>query len=300
MTMAGSNRRNGELAPGESSPGHRGGDPRRAGGEIRYPWPRHGRPAEHPSSHQYLLDLDDDLADEFDVRMRLVARAAVTAVTFELEAGAIDLTEWLERAAPGPGVLAIDGVLAAHVRVGDRIAAELLGGGDLVTAVGSGDDDLLACEVAWRALTPVRLAVLDAGFAERAAPWPQINQALLRRTARRAGHLNVQRAISAQPRLEVRLALLFWHFAARWGKVEPGGIRLPLPLTHQLLGRLVGAERPSVSHALARLAASRLVTGHGDEWHLHGNLGDRLATMIEAADDRAERLVAAVVALRPR
>ena len=59
---------------------------------------------------------------------------------------------------------------------------------------------------------------------------------------------------------------------ARWGKVEPGGIRLPLPLTHQLLGQLIGAERPSVSHALGRLPHAGLVTGHGDEWHLHGTL----------------------------
>ncbi len=110
----------------------------------------------------------------------------------------------------------------------------------------------------------------------------------------------MQRAIAAQPRLEVRLALILWHLAARWGKVERGGIRLPLPLTHQLLGRLVGAERPSVSHALARLAQTGLVTGHGDEWHLHGSLGDQLAWMIEPLGDRTEQLVAAVISLRPR
>ena len=63
---------------------------------------------------------------------------------------------------------------------------------------------------------------------------------------------------------------MLWHLAARWGKVELGGIRLSLPLTHRLLGQLVGAERPSVSHALARLAEAGLVTGRGDEWHLHG------------------------------
>ena len=121
------------------------------------------------------------------------------------------------------------------------------------------------------------LCLLDDGFVQRVRPWPQIMQALLNRVERRARNLNVQRAIASQPRLEVRLALLLWHLAARWGRVEPGGIRLPLPLTHQLLGRLVGAERPSVSHALGRLARSGLVTGHGDEWHLHGSVEDQLA-----------------------
>ena len=48
--------------------------------------------------------------------------------------------------------------------------------------------------------------------------------------------------------------LLLWHLAARWGRVEPAGLRVSLPLTHRLLGQLVAAERPSISHALARLA----------------------------------------------
>ena len=78
----------------------------------------------------------------------------------------------------------------------------------------------------------------------------------------------------------MRLALLLWHLAARWGKVEPGGIRLALPLTHRLLGQLVGAERPSVSHALARLSDAGLVTGRADEWHLHGTVDEHLACLV--------------------
>jgi CRP-like cAMP-binding protein len=113
---------------------------------------------------------------------------------------------------------------------------------------------------------------------------------------RRVVNLNVQRAIAAQPRLEVRLALLLWHLAGRWGKVEPGGIRLSLPLTHQLLGQLVSAERPSVSHALARLAHAGLITGHGDEWHVHGSLEEQLPAM--ADNGRAARIVATVDASR--
>jgi CRP/FNR family cyclic AMP-dependent transcriptional regulator len=159
-------------------------------------------------------------------------------------------------------------------------------------------DQLLACDVGWRALTPVRFALLDRAFAKRVRFWPQLTQALLARAGRRVINLDVQRAISAQPRLEVRLALLLWHLAGRWGKVEPGGIRLPVPLTHQLLGQLVAAERPSVSHALARLAQTGLVTGHGDEWHLHGSLEDQLPAMVEVASGRAERIVAAVASAR--
>ena len=258
------------------------------------------RPASRrPSSYQYLLDLDVDLADELDVRMRMVARPAVTAMTFDVDCGEVMLADMLAAAAPGPGILVLDGVVAINVRVGDRIAAELVGAGDLLQTGGGEPDELLACDVNWRALVAARFAVLDAAFEQRVHPWPQITRALLRRAGRRTHNLDVQRAIVAQPRLEVRLALLLWHLAARWGKVEPSGIRLPLPLTHQLLGRLVGAERPSVSHALARLAHSGVVRGHGDEWHLLGNLEDQLASMIDPVSGRADQLVAAVAALRP-
>lgn len=249
-------------------------------------------PQKRSSSFHYLLDLDVDLAEALDVRMRLVARPAATAMIFEADPGEVKLSERLAAVKAGPGVLVLDGVLAVNVQVGDRVAAELLGSGDIVEACGEGDE-LLACATEWRGLGPTRFAVLDDGFVQRVRPWPQIMQALLTRVERRARNLNVQRAIASQPRLEVRLALLLWHLAARWGRVEPGGIRLPLPLTHQLLGRLIGAERPSVSHALARLARSGLVTGHGDEWHLHGRIEDQLDTMLGSGSDGVAHLPSA-------
>jgi hypothetical protein len=250
-----------------------------ADAEVRLRWtPR--RPTSHSGSFRYLLDHDVDLAESLDARLRLAARPAATAVIFEADPGDVRLSERLAGAALGPGVLLLDGVLAVNVTVGDRVASELVGAGDLLEP-DDDDDEMLTCMTEWRGLLPLRFAVLDAAFAERVRPWPQITQALLRRVERRTHSLNVQRAIASQPRLEVRLSLLLWHLASRWGRVEPGGIRLPLPLTHQLLGRLVGAERPSVSHALARLARSGLVVGHGDEWHLQGRVDEQLSAMLD-------------------
>ena len=91
----------------------------------------------------------------------------------------------------------------------------------------------------------------------------------------------------------MRLLLLLWHLAARWGKVEPGGVRLPLPLTHLLLGRLVGAERPSVSHALKRLAAAGLVSGSDDGWHLHGSIAEHLNALGERTGGAVRHLLPA-------
>jgi CRP/FNR family transcriptional regulator, cyclic AMP receptor protein len=248
-------------------------------------------PSRRPTLNHYLLDLDVDLAEALDVRMRLAARPAATAQTFECEAGDVFLADQLATVGSGPGVLLLDGVLAVNVSVGDRIAAELIGPGDLIEPDELDAAELVASVVGWRALMPIRFAVLDARFEERVRPWPQLTQALLRRVERRTHNLNVLRAVASQPRLEVRLALLLWHLASRWGRVEPGGIRLPLPLTHQLLGRLVGAERPSVSHALARLARAEIVTGHGDEWHLHGSVGDQLESITEWPGGRVAGLV---------
>jgi CRP/FNR family transcriptional regulator, cyclic AMP receptor protein len=262
-------------------------------------WALRTAPPPRAGRFQYLLDLDPDLAESLDVRMRLAARPAATALTFDAEVGEVDLDRRLAAAGPGPGVLVLDGVLALNVRVGDRVAAELLGAGDLIEAETEADEQLLACTVGWRALVPMRLALLDSSFVERVRPWPQIVHTLLRRAERRTRNLNVQRAIACQPRLDVRLALLLWHLAARWGRVEPGGIRLPLPLTHQLLGRLIGAERPSVSHALSRLARAGLVTGHGDQWHLHGNIRDHLGSMIDPTVGRVEGLLDAAGAGGP-
>lgn len=236
-------------------------------------------------SRQYLLDLDLELAEALDPRLRPRARTSATALTFQAEIGDVALAERLAQAAPGPGVLILDGVVAASVSVADRVTAELLGPGDLIEPAEQDEVELLWSATAWRALIPLRYALLDAAFAERVRPWPQVAETLLRRAQRRAHNLNLLRAVACQPRLEVRLTLLLWHLASRWGRVEPGGIRLPLPLTHQLLGRLVGAERPSVSHALGRLARAGTVTGHGEEWHLHGDVEQQLQAIGEPAGD---------------
>ena len=233
------------------------------------------------ASYCYLLDADADLAQEFDIRMRMVVRQVATVVVFEIGVGDCDPAQWSAPGAASPGLLLLDGTIAVDVQVGDRTATELMGPGDLLQPWDPAADELLERSAKWHVLLPGRVAILDAGFAERIRPWPQSLLALLRRAGKRASDLDVQRAIACQPRLEVRLALLLWHLGARWGKVEPGGVRISLPLTHRLLGQLIGAERPSVSHALGRLAEAGLVTGRADEWHLHGTVEHHLACLVE-------------------
>jgi CRP-like cAMP-binding protein len=239
------------------------------------------RDGDFPATHCFLLDADDDLAAAFDLRMRLAARQVITAAVIEMQVGECDLDPWFTTTHRGPGLLVLDGVLAIDARVGDRTATELAGTGDLLQPHVRSPEDILEHVASWRTLQTARLAVLDAAFAERARPWPQISEELLRRVGRRAADLDVLRAIASQPRLEVRLVLVLWHFARRWGRVEHSGIHLCLPLTHRLLGQIVGAERPSVSHALARLARTGLVTGGADDLHLHGSVEHHLWHLME-------------------
>jgi hypothetical protein len=71
-----------------------------------------------------------------------------------------------------------------------------------------------------------------------------------------------------------------------------------LPLTHQLLGRLIGAERPSVSHALARLGHAGLISGHGDEWHLYGSLENQLPSLLAPTTATGEGRVGSLASAR--
>lgn len=247
-------------------------------------WPARSQQARAPESsplYVYLLDADDDLAEELDIRTRFAARQLATARVLEADTGECDLESWFAAVGYGPGLLILDGLLAVDTRIANRTVTQLLGSGDLLQPLSRHMDDMIERVASWRALCACRFALLDAGFAERVLPWPQIGHTLLRRTQRRAEDLDMLRAISCQPKLEVRLVLFLWHLAARWGRVEPTGIRLMLPLTHRLLGQLVGAERPSISHALGRLADAGLVSGTAGDWHLHGSLDAHLERLIE-------------------
>jgi CRP/FNR family cyclic AMP-dependent transcriptional regulator len=267
------------------------------------PWPGPRAAPRQPGSPPlfgYLLDLDPDLAEELELRMRLSARQHATTRILHAETGECDLTSWFKAVGDGPGLLMIDGLLALDTCVAGRTICELLGPGDLVQPPRELDDDMVEREVRWHALTPARLALLDGAFAERVRSWPQLLRALFRRAEQRVADAGALRAISSQPKLEVRLVLLLWHLAARWGRVEPTGIRLTLPLTHRLLGQLVAAERPSISHALSRLSHAELVTGSAGDWHLHGTVQDHLEALIDRTPSLGRRDDSAAAREPPR
>ena len=262
-----------------------------------FPLPVRGEPGTRadarrrpPGRYCYLFDVDEELAGELDLRMRLVARPRAAARVEEISAGEFDLLPLLAQLHGGLGLLLIDGIVALDVQVGDRTASELVGAGDLLAPwTNAGDVVLLTSETFSRALVRTRVAILDRAFAERIRPWPQILHALLRRAVRRTMELNVHRAATCHPRADARIALLLWHLAGRWGVVVADGILVPVPLTHRLIGQLVGAERPSVSHALARLSSAGLVTRDPNGLVLHGTAAHHIACLVDRGDERSAR-----------
>jgi hypothetical protein len=63
-------------------------------------------------------------------------------------------------------------------------------------------------------------------------------------------------------------------------------VRFTLPLTHKLLGELVSAERPTVSHALGRLSRAGLLRRCGAEWYLRGTPEDHAAVALRPLPPR--------------
>lgn len=242
-------------------------------------------PTEAAGRYQFLLDLDEDLACRFSLGLRVAVRPVITARVVELPLGDFDLEPLFARVTDGLGLLVVAGLVELDTRVGDRTASELLGDGDLMCPwQTSGDVVLLARARVSRALLPVRIAILDQAFLRRAQPWPQVTSALIQRGVRRAMSLNLQRAATCHPRAEVRVDLLLWQLAERWGKVQPDGIQVTLPLTHRLIGQLVGVERPSVSHALSRLSRAGLVTRSADGLVLRGTAEHHIECLVERRD----------------
>jgi CRP-like cAMP-binding protein len=77
-------------------------------------------------------------------------------------------------------------------------------------------------------------------------------------------------AIVHQARVDVRLHMLLWHLAGRWGRVRTDGTVLRLRLTHAVLADLVAARRPTVTTALSELSKRGLVKTDGEIWVLSG------------------------------
>ena len=218
-----------------------------------------------------LLNEDPDLAHKLEGTELAAARQRAVARVILFDRRTWDPTDICAQADDDCiGLFVLEGLLVRRVTVGKRQACELFGPGDIFRPWDAdGEYEPLTISLDWLVLVAGRLAVLDGPFALRIARWPSITAQLMSRVARRARHLALTQAVTHLPRVYGRLLILFWLLAERWGTVTPEGIRVSLPLTHDLLAMLVGAHRPTVTLALQRLSdAGLLVRKRRNDWLL--------------------------------
>lgn len=217
----------------------------------------------------WVLREDPELAEEIEPTRRSQAVEALVAREVRIPSGA-----WVGRAIPiddGIGVLVLAGVMLHRVGIDGRFGAELVGEGDVLRPIGHDTDNAtLPLTAEWLILEPSRVAVLDERFVRQLARFPEVAGRLFARSVLRSRQLAVNMAIVHQARVDVRLHLLFWHLAGRWGRVRSDGVVVPLRLTHTVLSDLVAARRPTVTSALSDLSRRGLVRAVSEGWLLSG------------------------------
>jgi CRP/FNR family cyclic AMP-dependent transcriptional regulator len=218
----------------------------------------------------HVLGEDPELAEAIVPDRR--AQAIETCVASEVT---VPVGSWKRHRAllvdDGIGLLVLEGLLIRRVGVGARFGAELLGEGDLLRPGLDEAPSTLPLTIGWLVLEPTRLAILDERLTRQLMIYPELMGALFGRAVQRARALAVNMAIVHQARVDVRLHMLLWHLAGRWGRVRSDGIVVPLRLTHSVLADLVAARRPTVTSALSELARQGAVRAIGEGWLLSGN-----------------------------
>lgn len=200
-----------------------------------------------------LLELDPDLAGGEDVSEGCAER--LTVPVYPVPAGPVEGMSRLAHDA-ALGVLVVEGIFAREVVADGCAGVELFGAGNLITAIGA--DSLIGVphSVSWSALGDGAVAVLDTEARAIAVTLPGMTAELLRRSGERADAEALLFAVSHRTRVEDRVIGALRLLAGRWGHVHADGVHLQIPLTHELLARLVGSRRPSVTSAIQRLVES--------------------------------------------
>lgn len=212
-----------------------------------------------------LLDVDPDLGRFLSADEREQAQQLVVPVT-TVPRGRLELDALLEQHAAF-GALILEGVLLREMQVGEHVALRLLGPGDIISRAGAPRSMLLGdpdCRVA----ADMRLALLGNEVLIASHRCPRLVAGLHVRTAEQCERLAAQLAICQLSRVDQRLLALMWLLAESWGQVTPGGTLLPMSLTHDALGALIGARRPTVTLALGELSGRGAIVRQDRGWLL--------------------------------
>lgn len=224
-----------------------------------------GNSAAPPGARVRLREIDPDFLRFVDEDERqLAGDLALPAI--DIEEGPFDPLPLLSQHDADCGVV-ISGMVNRQVKLEDQVALRVLGPGAVIPVLDSPASDLIASSH-WLATANVRLAVVGDQFMRAAARWPELQRNLIARFADQEEQLATQLALCQLPRVEDRLLGMLWLLAESWGKVTSAGTLLPLHFTHEALGAMVGARRPTVTLALGELADRGAVIQREGGWLL--------------------------------
>jgi hypothetical protein len=224
-----------------------------------------------------LLEVDPDLGTGLDPDAYAAARAELLVRTVEAPRGTWDLDQTWAATGAELGLLMLEGVIARDAGVGRRVSLEILGAGDIVRPWPKDRHaEALKVRLRFNVMEPVRFAVLDAGFAARAARWPLVLGQVAGRIMGRATSASLRLLIHQVVRIDDRVLLSLWGLSERFGRVTPEGVLIPVPINHTMMARFVGAQRPTVSQAVGELTrrgeVERLEDG---SWLLKGSFPEQ-------------------------
>lgn len=242
----------------------------------------------HPAPRRVrLLDADPDLGQALSEQDFAQARQFAVAEVVDLERGVHNPADVGD--SDLLGMLVLSGLAVRSVEVAERRCGELVGAGALLRPWDHfGHSAPMPFEVRWRVIQPVRLAVLDHRFTLISMRFPSLMHELVRRAVERSHALAFNVAIHCLQHVELRLLVLLWHLADRFGRVTQEGIVVPLKLSHGDLAELVGSQRPSVTANLSRLGERGLVSRRSDRtWLLHGEPPEEIRDMRVRAREAA-------------
>jgi CRP/FNR family transcriptional regulator, cyclic AMP receptor protein len=154
----------------------------------------------------------------------------------------------------------IDGVVLKETTLVRWAALELLGPGDVLAPPLTATRQLESRAVSrYLAHGRVSLAALGPHFRQARRRWPGIANLLHECLGLQSHRTSMHVAMLHQPRVEDRVIALFADLAERFGHVTADGILVRLPLTHDIIGGLVGSRRPTVTLALQQLASDGML-----------------------------------------
>jgi CRP-like cAMP-binding protein len=126
-----------------------------------------------------------------------------------------------------------------------------------------GTDELL------EAILDSRLTLLPTGIVNRLLEMPGLANALLQEVAETLRRKQDSIANFGNVRHTERVRRKLLQLARDYGKVTGDGVKLDLPLTHALLGEMVGSERETVTRAIDQLEDAGFLTREGHQYRLH-------------------------------